>query len=96
MTGLCLGQSHLRKQISKYNSQDSLNPLWSCGFAVESTTHVLFHCPLLIYEKKQSYVQKNVKLKIRAMHYQIYTWSEWGKCKCWIKFKETILMQNYM
>ena len=37
--------SHLREHKFKHNFQDCLNPICSCGLDIESTSHVLLHCP---------------------------------------------------
>ena len=37
--------SHLREHKFKHNFQDNLNPICSCGFDIESTSHFLLHCP---------------------------------------------------
>ena len=42
---LRLGLSHLREHKSKYNFQDSINPLCNCGHDIESKTYFLLHCP---------------------------------------------------
>ena len=44
ITRLRLGLSHLRFHKFKHNSQDTLNPICSCG-TVETTIHYLLHCP---------------------------------------------------
>ena len=36
--------SHLHEDNFKYNFQDRLNPVYSCGLDVESTSHFLLHC----------------------------------------------------
>ena len=43
---LRLELSHLREHKFKYNFQNCLNPLCSCGSSIESTSHFLFHCPI--------------------------------------------------
>ena len=42
---LYVGMSHLREHKFKYNFQDCLNPVCSCGLNIESTSHFLLHCP---------------------------------------------------
>ena len=37
--------SHLREHKFKHNFQGCLNPICSCGFDIESTSHFLLHCP---------------------------------------------------
>ena len=39
--------SHLREHKFKYNFQNYLNPLCSCGSNIESTSHFLLHCSIL-------------------------------------------------
>ena len=46
LTRLRLGLSHLHKHKFKHSFQDLLNPLCKCGAEVESTTHLLLHCPI--------------------------------------------------
>ena len=46
MTRLLLELSHLREHKFKYNFQNCLNPLCSCGSSIESTSHFLLHCPI--------------------------------------------------
>ena len=41
---LWLALSHLQFHKFKYNFQDTLNPVWSCG-TFETTIHYLLHCP---------------------------------------------------
>ena len=36
--------SQLRDHKCKHKFQDPLNPIWSCGFDIESTSHFLLHC----------------------------------------------------
>ena len=43
LTRLRLG--HLREHKFKHSSQDSLNPVCSCGNDIETSAHFLFHCP---------------------------------------------------
>ena len=44
LTRLRLGLSHLREHKFKHNFQDSINPLCSCGGAIETTEHFFLHC----------------------------------------------------
>ena len=44
-TSLRLGLSHLREQKFKHGFQDSLNPICSCGKDIETSAHLLLHCP---------------------------------------------------
>ena len=46
ITWLRLGLSHLREHKFKYNFQNCLNTLCSCGSSIESTSHFLLHCPI--------------------------------------------------
>ena len=46
ITRLLLELSHLREHKFKYNFQNCLNPLCSCGSSIESTSHFLLHCPI--------------------------------------------------
>ena len=46
ITRLRLELSHLREHKFKYNFQNYLNPLCSCGLSIESTSHFLLHCPI--------------------------------------------------
>ena len=46
ITRLRLELSHLREHKFKYNFQNCLNPLCSCGSSIESTSHFLLHCPI--------------------------------------------------
>ena len=48
LTRHLLDLSHLREHKSKHSFQDSLNPLCRCGAEVQSTTHILLHCPIYI------------------------------------------------
>ena len=45
-TRLQLEFSHLRDHKFKYNFQNCLNPLYSCGSSIESTFHFLLHFPI--------------------------------------------------
>ena len=44
ITMLRVGMSQLRDHKCKHNFQDPLNPIWSCGFDIESNSHFLLHC----------------------------------------------------
>ena len=46
ITLLRLELSHLREHKFKYNFQNCLNPLCSCGSSIETTSHFLLHCPI--------------------------------------------------
>ena len=46
VTRLRLGLSHLREHKFENSSQDTLNPLCSCGLDIETTSHYFLHCPL--------------------------------------------------
>ena len=46
ITRLRLELRHLREQKFKYNFQNCLNPLCSCDWSIESTSHFLLHCPI--------------------------------------------------
>ena len=45
ITRLRIRMSHLCKHKFKYNFQDFLNPVFSCGLDMKSTSHFLLHCP---------------------------------------------------
>ena len=53
ITRLRLELSHLREHKFKYNFQNCLNPLRSCGSSIESTSHFLLHCPIF-YDKRHT------------------------------------------
>ena len=44
LTRLRLGLSHLHDHKFKYNFQDCLNPLCTCGIDIEDTKHFFLHC----------------------------------------------------
>ena len=46
LTRHLLDLSHLREHKSKHSFQDSLNPLCRWGAEVQSTAHILLHCPI--------------------------------------------------
>ena len=46
ITRLRLELSLLREHKFKYNFQNYLNPLCSCGSSIETTAHFLLHCPI--------------------------------------------------
>ena len=46
LTRLRLGLIHLHEHKFKHSFQDSPNRLCKCGAEVESTTHLLLHCPI--------------------------------------------------
>ena len=46
LTRLRLGLIHLHEHKFKHGFQDSLNRLCKCGAEVESTAHLLLHCPI--------------------------------------------------
>ena len=45
LTRLRLGLSHLRDHKFRYNFQDCVSPMCSCGQDIETSTHFLLHCP---------------------------------------------------
>ena len=51
ITRLRLELSRLREHKFKYNFQNCLNPLCSCGSSTESTSHFLLHCPIFHDER---------------------------------------------
>ena len=48
---LRLGLSHLRELKFKHGFPDTLNPLRSCGNDVNSTEHLLLHCPQFVNDR---------------------------------------------
>ena len=48
LTCLRLGLSHLNERRFNHNFEDCINPLRSCSFEVESTTHYFLHCHNLV------------------------------------------------
>ena len=46
LTRLCLVLSHSRYHKLRYNFQDCINPISSCGLEIETRTNFLLHCPL--------------------------------------------------
>ena len=40
-----IGFSHLKEHKFKYNFQNSVDPLYSCGNDIESIVHFFLHCP---------------------------------------------------
>ena len=51
MVRLRLGLSHLREHKFKYNFQNCINPLCSCGMDIGSTSHFFLHCSSF-YDKR--------------------------------------------
>ena len=51
MNRFCLGLSHLLEHKFKHSFEDSINPLCSCGYKVESTINFFLHCPLFANER---------------------------------------------
>ena len=51
LTRLGLGLSHLREHKFKHGFQDSLNPICSCGKDIETSAHLLLHCPHYFNER---------------------------------------------
>ena len=45
ITRLTLGLSQFRENRFKYSFQDMLNPLYDCGFKMETIMQYLLHCP---------------------------------------------------
>ena len=45
ITRLKLGFSHLREHKFRYNFQENVNPIYSCGENIETSIHFLLHCP---------------------------------------------------
>ena len=65
ITRLRLEVSHLCEHKFKYNFQNCLNPLCSCGSSMESTSHFLLHCPIF-HDKRHTLLStlKNIDCKI--------------------------------
>ena len=65
ITRLRLELSHLREHKFKYNFQNCLNPLCSCGSNIESTSHFLLHCPIF-HDKRHTLLStlNNIDSKI--------------------------------
>ena len=52
ITRLRLGLNHLRQHKFKHSFQNSLNPFCNCGQDIESTAHILLHCPFFFNERR--------------------------------------------
>ena len=65
ITRLRLELSHLREHKFKYNFQNCLNPLSSCGSSIESTSHFLILCPIF-HDKRDTLLStlNNIDCKI--------------------------------
>ena len=65
ITRLRLELSHLREHKFKYNFQNCLNPLCSCGSSIESTSHFLLHC-FILHDKRHTLLStlNNIDSKI--------------------------------
>ena len=59
ITRLRVGPSHLREHKFKHSFQDTLNPICSCGFDVESTSHYSLHFPM--YNDKRYTLLSTIK-----------------------------------
>ena len=66
ITGLRLGLSYLRYNKFKYNSQDTLNPICSCG-TVKTNIHCFLHCPTFLNERLTLFS------KIESIHESIFS-----------------------
>ena len=51
ITRLRVGLSHLRGHKFKHSFHDTLNPIWSCRFDVELTSHYILHRPMYNNER---------------------------------------------
>ena len=62
---LRLELSHLLEHKFKYNFQNCLNPLCSCGSSIELTSHFLLHCPIF-HDKRHTLLTtlNNIDCKI--------------------------------
>ena len=56
--------SHLREHKFKHNFQGCLNPICSCGFDIESTSHFLLHCPTFNDEQYTLLSTLNIDCKL--------------------------------
>ena len=56
--------SHLRDHKFKHNFQGCLNPICSCGFDIESTSHFLLHCPTFNDEQYTLLSTLNIDCKL--------------------------------
>ena len=68
LTRLHLGLSYLRNHKFKHGFLDSINPICSCGFNIETTCHFLLHCPNFINERSLllNNVSRLTKDKLRS------------------------------
>ena len=55
LTRLRLNFSHLREHKFRHNFRDTINPLCSCGFEIESTSHYLLRCSLYTSDRRILY-----------------------------------------
>ena len=62
ITQLRLEFSHFREHKFKYNFQNCLNPLCSCGLTIESTTYFLLHCPILNDKRHRLHLFQNIRV----------------------------------
>ena len=63
ITRLRLKLSHLRAHIFKHNSQDTLNPLCSCGLEIEDNEHFFLRCRFFASDRCALF-EKLLKLNI--------------------------------
>ena len=51
LTRLRVGLNHLREHMFKHSFLDTLNPICTCGFDIETLNHFFFHCPRFTNER---------------------------------------------
>ena len=59
LTRLRFNFSHLREHKFRHNFRDTINPLCSCGFEIESTSHYLLRCSLYSFARQILYGKLN-------------------------------------
>ena len=52
LTRMILGMSHLADHKSRHNFQDCLNPIFSCGQKIETTSHSFFTVSITVKQEK--------------------------------------------
>ena len=91
-----LGLSHLPFHKFKYNFQETLNPICSCG-TVERTIHYLLHCPNFSNErlfKKLQSIDENILSKDDSNILKVLLFGDHLRGQIDMQFSQSSVSQN--
>ena len=86
----------LREHKLKYNFQNCLNPLCSCGSSIESTPHFLLRCPIF-HDKRHTILRtlNNLDCKILESNNSCLTQTLLFDCTSFDSETNTLVLKRY-